>query len=1234
MLIAPSVLPADFSRLGDELAALEVAGADLIQWDIMDGQFVPNLTVGPDVVASCRTATSLPFEAHLMVNTPEVLAKRWVEAGCFRLIVHAEACPHLHRTLGFIRELGVEAGVALNPATPFSAIEQVLDLVDLVLVMTVNPGFGGQKYLASMEPKIRQATAAIAATGRSYRSRGRRWHHHHDHRGRGLRRSPPVRRRVGVIPRSRWTRARRRGAAEPGRTLRGRTRRGRTPVPARRIELVTVGYGQPALDALAKAVASAQVGHVLDPVTVIVPNDAVGVAARRFLAKRGAAAVTFTTVRRLAEQLGANEMARSERRPLHPALVLAALRRQLRDDAGVFRPVAEHPATDEALLAADRELAGVRPDELSRLGALGGLTADLVRLHRATRRRLHREWYDETDLIGAARSVLATAEGDALGTLVVLLPQAMPARWREFLGALVDHRPTVVIAGVTDAGIADEEIRVVLRSLGLDLGGLAFVVAPSVALHTATDPDDEVRVALRLLTEQLESGRLLARCALVYPADKPYLRLLADQLDAAGITWNGPAPGRLAETVVGRATTQLLGLAAAAPTIRRGDLIGFVSAAPIRHRHQHAPVAAWERTLRAAGLHEGDAEHYRQRLGAHLDREELRLGTTLDAARATADDLGDFVGGLSADLVRLRAATTWQQAVHRLQTLLASTLQPDRFRSSWPLHEQQAVDALDIALQALGSLDSVDPKPDLGRFTRAVRQVLDGTAPRRGRLGDGLLVGPLSAVLGQHLDTVIVVGAAEGLLPSIPNDDALLSDRARRLAHLPTTDDRIARQRREFLAAIASGDQVIICRPCGDLRQTVARQPSRWLADLSSTVTDHPSFAAGITSAKRPATVQEFRVRELRVGQDPPTTDVAHHRAVNMLRSRDLPELTAFDGNVAEVVDLLPSPVAVPVAPTRLEAWVKCPHQYFMVHVLGAREIDDPGEQLWLSPLDQGNVVHEVLERFVAGAVAQDRRPDLDTETDQAALAEAARVALDSMEALGRSGRAVYWQHDRSAIANEIATFLLADIADLVERGAQPVATELRFGSGGQPPAEFVLSDGRVVGFRGFIDRVDRTRFNQLIVTDYKTGSPAPYRDIKPDNPHANGRFLQLPVYAAAARAAFPDANPDNVEVRYAFTRDQSRVSIQLDAVTQAAVVKAIETIVDGIGNGLFPHRPDPTPGRPGFVPCVYCDPDGLGVTDLHRAWRAKRDTDGLRPFLVLLGEEADDPNDSADDAG
>jgi len=163
--IVPSVLPADFAHLGQACIELEKAGVDRIQFDVMDGTFVPNLTFGADVIAATRPLVSVPFEAHLMVHEPTWILDTMVDAGCRLLIVHAEACLHLHRTLGRINELGVSAAVALNPATPVDAVANVLDLVEMVLVMTVNPGFGGQSYIATMEPKITELRRLILDGG-------------------------------------------------------------------------------------------------------------------------------------------------------------------------------------------------------------------------------------------------------------------------------------------------------------------------------------------------------------------------------------------------------------------------------------------------------------------------------------------------------------------------------------------------------------------------------------------------------------------------------------------------------------------------------------------------------------------------------------------------------------------------------------------------------------------------------------------------------------------------------------------------------------------------------------------------------------------------------------------------------------------------------------------------------------------------------------------------------------
>ncbi|MCW5751819.1 MAG: ribulose-phosphate 3-epimerase [Alphaproteobacteria bacterium] len=165
--IAPSILSADFARLGEEVRAIEAAGADFVHVDVMDGHFVPNLTIGPQVVAALRPHSRLPFDVHLMISPVDPFVPDFARAGADIITVHPEAGPHLHRTLQLIRSLGKRAGVSLNPATPVEAAIAVLDEVDLVLVMSVNPGFGGQKFIASQLDKIRRLRAEIDARGRA-----------------------------------------------------------------------------------------------------------------------------------------------------------------------------------------------------------------------------------------------------------------------------------------------------------------------------------------------------------------------------------------------------------------------------------------------------------------------------------------------------------------------------------------------------------------------------------------------------------------------------------------------------------------------------------------------------------------------------------------------------------------------------------------------------------------------------------------------------------------------------------------------------------------------------------------------------------------------------------------------------------------------------------------------------------------------------------------------------------
>ncbi len=167
IVIAPSILSADFSRLGEEVQAIDLAGADWIHIDVMDGRFVPNITIGPLVVKALRPVTSKPLDVHLMIVEPERYVEDFANAGADIISVHAEhnASPHLHRTLGQIKELGKQAGVVLNPSTPLELIEYVLDLCDLVLIMSVNPGFGGQSFIPGVVPKIRKLRQMCDARG-------------------------------------------------------------------------------------------------------------------------------------------------------------------------------------------------------------------------------------------------------------------------------------------------------------------------------------------------------------------------------------------------------------------------------------------------------------------------------------------------------------------------------------------------------------------------------------------------------------------------------------------------------------------------------------------------------------------------------------------------------------------------------------------------------------------------------------------------------------------------------------------------------------------------------------------------------------------------------------------------------------------------------------------------------------------------------------------------------------
>jgi len=164
--IAPSILSADFAKLGEEILAVERAGADYIHVDVMDGHFVPNITIGPLIVEAIRPVTKLPLDVHLMIDNPDQYIEAFAKAGADYITVHVEACRHLHRTIHHIKSFGIKAGVVLNPATPVNTIQHILNDIDMVLLMSVNPGFGGQKFIPEVLPKIRKVKEMADSIGK------------------------------------------------------------------------------------------------------------------------------------------------------------------------------------------------------------------------------------------------------------------------------------------------------------------------------------------------------------------------------------------------------------------------------------------------------------------------------------------------------------------------------------------------------------------------------------------------------------------------------------------------------------------------------------------------------------------------------------------------------------------------------------------------------------------------------------------------------------------------------------------------------------------------------------------------------------------------------------------------------------------------------------------------------------------------------------------------------------
>ncbi len=1008
------------------------------------------------------------------------------------------------------------------------------------------------------------------------------------------------------------------------------------------IELIECVPGPPAREALARIVARAKTTDPLATVTVVVATNTVGVATRRFLGRSlgGVAGLDMVTAFRLAERLGTPALARAGRRPVSSAVLTAAVRAALRSDPGVFADIAEHPATERHIVRIHRELSELDTEQLATLARQSQRSAAVVALHQVVRDRLGADWFGEHDLVDAAVASLRADPQQAaeLGTVIWHLPDRMSGGQGRLGQAIAAATPSVAVLALTGETDADRPARVTLSHLGVTAGAGAAPESPregssgSVRSVSVTDPDEEVRTALRELLVHADRGVPLDRMALLFPREVPYQRLIHDQLTAARIPFQSPRGRPLATTALARLLLRFLALGD--DDYARPAMLGILCRDPTGERS-----AEWEAVSRAAGIVSGAGE-WTERLTAYAEAGRAdggaRARTRADErgeAAARAIELGTAAGALIADHQRGTGLTSWSDLAAWLTTAVEDHLATDAQRASWPEPESAAAAQVVALVQRLATLDAIEPAASFPAFRRTIELELTERRMRHGRVGEGVLVGPFSAAVGVELELAVLVGMAEGVVPATPTDDSVVPDHERASVGeaLLRRVDRARQQRRDFLVALAEARQTVLVRPRSDLRRTLELPPSRWIP-ADATAEDIDSFVAGVATTPMPATGQDWALRQLLRAGDAPASGLSSadprlgrladpplQRGAALVEARHSRAFTRFDGNLTHLD--MPSPLGQAQSATRLEAWAICPHAYLMQHLLHVTPVEEPETIEEVSALRSGSLYHEILERFVAGHLDRPTGHPWTPSSHTQIQALADQVFAEA-EADGGIGRPINWSRYQARVRRELDEFLRRDGTRMATEGSTPVATELPFGlsDDGRPALPIDLGDQRHVVMRGVIDRIDRTADGRLVVIDYKTGRPNAYKDLAETNPHDHGIHLQLPVYGLAAQRWAGDDRP--VSVGYWFVTEKGGfrwIGYPLTADALADALDAIDAIVTGIERGLFPAHPQEPVSYQHFVPCDFCDPDGLGTKDGYQRWLTIKHTPELTPYLDLI---------------
>lgn len=1016
------------------------------------------------------------------------------------------------------------------------------------------------------------------------------------------------------------------------------------------IKITTTAYGRLAIEHLSAQISELKDRDLLAPVAVVVRSNSVSVSTRRALAARpgGIANVTFLTLRGLAERVAAPTLTESGRRPVSAPLIASAIRTVVSFDPGVFASAAHHPATEQALASAYRELRTAPNFSLDAVAACSPRAADVVRIQRATRERLSSDWYDEEDLLNEAASLLASHAVVLRDPVVLHLLSSFTAGEAALVTALAKVGQLMVNAGLTGEPDVDQTTIAAHQLAGVEVPQHEPIPQPLASnIISASDPDDEVRAVVQEITGWMRQGIRLGRIAVLYPTSDPYARLLQEHLVAADIPINGTPVRNIGDMLFGRTIRNLMALSDR--DFRRQDMLGLLSNAPILSGNQRVPSRAWERVSRAAGVVRGDDWDCRLPRWAAAQREladadssdglEWRAAHRYrDAERAEA--LANFVVQLRHDLQDHTVANSWTEMVGWLTHVAEKYLGGDQGRTAWPQEEIEAAHRLEQELDRLSGLDALGgPPPTIDLFRRTLDSELAVALPRVGRQGDGVLVGHVSVAAGMVFDRVAVLGLSEGRFPPRRLEDSLLHDIERAAAggHLKLRSHRVLDDRRDLLAAAASADITLFSHPRGDLRRSTDQPASRWLlADAarlagvdaveSGHLVDHSSetwlthvasFAGGLASAQQYATEQQLRLAAIarnRSGAAVLVDDVRSQAALVVVRARRSSEFTRFDGNLTSVAAEIGVPEST--STSRLEAWAKCPRSYLFGNVLGVERVEEPERRFEIDPLTRGSIVHKILEDFMRDAINSEHELAPWNQADHARLQKIAASHFERAEREGSTGRAILWRAERVRLANELDKLLESDARRIAD-GWRPIAAELPFAD---VPVE--LPSGYTIRMRGSIDRVDRSPAGSLAVIDYKTGSAASYSDLSESNPHDHGSRLQLFVYSQAAMTAYPEALSARAD--YWFTKENRLKGYLVTERVRELVVKAIDEIAAGIGAGVFPAHPSDQPTW-GWVDCWFCTPDGKSDQHVRREWERKKDHPVLAGYVTLVETDSND---------